>query len=1105
MHREPKSEPNRRVLLVGGIIIALGVAWLVHGAVLDQVVARAFPLMAEKSGFKATLTGVRARIFEPVRLSGIELSRPGGTKLHASEVDLDWARWGEWGWSPDTWIRRMVVRGLSGQIVPDVAMASAAKESKPITGSGAAASFPPMVEIESGNVSFAGHGGTLDLQGVDLLLDEGRTGTLRIREALARAGKLERKLENLSAVTAWRDGVAYIAEMALDENVVIEALSLAVDNSSALTLEARAGDGYLYADVGGGGTSTIAAVNAINLSLGDVAAFAGLEDEMEGTVDLAKLTFNGDPAQPLSAQISLRLEAKDFAWRKNAVRELTAGLSIAGRRIRLNEFQLHQKSNDVKLRGTLTLPPAAADWREAPFEFEVDADVGNLRALTGLLGAPWNELSGALRMEGRGAGKASDGEGWLKVRGWDLSARGIPSGTMQADLKLEGRDLKLTGLEAQSGPDFARGSGQLSLADPLSYQGRFEMRVREVSRYLARMGRFAPDWAREGGVLLFWDGDGTATAHSGVTTLELVRFTGDLNPVPVNGKISGSYSPGNIYVSRFLLDRGPLSLSSTIYFGAPGLTVQDLQMFSGRSRLLRGELFLPLSLEAVLARKPWEQTLLPDGEVYAFVRSDNLDLESLVELFGQETTLRGKADLRLDASGVWSNAVMDGKLSVDGLRAAFPSLKIPDARASLSLQVKERRGAIDARLRPEGAGEISLQADLPLIGQAGDGGWTLLDWAKPWTAQLALPSVDLAQFAPVFAGAKFDRGTLSGNVQLAGTPSAPQTEGAIEWKGGRLAPPDPWLPMEDIETKIGFYGSEAVFEQTRGRMGEGTFGLAGKIGFAAWTDPQAEAQVRGENLSFYADEHWQLKGAADLELRGSKSAGAIKGTLGLDGSVVRRGLAITPQVLATAPATPAPPAASSSVAGAFAAWTLDLKLPSSAPLPVGPAGEDGSVVADLYLQGTVGEPLLLGTIHADKLKARFPSGAGLSAAGRLHFTRERPWVPVLDLTGVGTAGPYDIRAGVFGPLDERRLLVSAAPPLTAEQIVLLLTTGVSPLPLEPPPASTPEEKLAAEPSWLELDSIRGLLGWNTGAGTPEEPDEATALGGGVVGYEWSFR
>ena len=1103
MTRESKPASNRRLLLCGGIVIALGTGWLVHGPLLSESVRNVVPWVAGRSGYTVTLTGVRARAFEPIRLTGVGVTRPGGTQMQASEVDLDWARWGEWGWAPSTWIRRVEVRGLSGQVAP--AGVSAAAGSAEASGPAPAPAWFPVVDIKDGRLSFAGRGWMLDLRGFDLRLDAGSTGDLRVREAHARAGRLEKNFENLSAVTAWREGVAYFADLSLGEKVVIDTLSVALTGPFALTLKARAGDGYVDTDISGSGAGTKAAVNALNLALDGVAAFAGIEGGMEGSIDLAKLTFNGDPARPLSGQLSLRVEAKDFSWRKNAVQQLTAGLSIAGRRVRLNECLLRQKSNDVNLRGTITLPPEKADWRQALFEFDVDAGIGNLRALSGLFGAPWNELSGGLRVQGRGSGRGSDGQGWLKVRGWDLRARGIPAGSLQADLKLEGRDLQLTGFDAQSGPDFARGGGQLTLGDPVSYQGRLELRLREVSRYLEPLGRFAPDWAREGGVLLFWDGDGTATAHSGVATLELVRFTGDLNPVPINGKLSASYSPGNIYLSRFLLDRGPLSLSSTAYFGEKGLAVQDIEMFSGRSRLLRGELFLPLSLEAVLARQAWEQTLLKDGEVYASVRSDNLDLESLVELFGQETTLRGRADLTLDASGPWENALIDANLSVQGLRAAFPSLKIPDAQAVLQGQVKDRRAALEGRLQPDGAGAIKVQADFPLLGATADGAWTLVDYDKSWTVELDFPPTDLTSFAPVISGVAFDRGIFSGKLEMAGTPSAPQTTGAIEWKNGRLALPAPWQPVEDLATTLRFQAGEAVFEETRGRMGEGTFGLAGKIGLSNWRDPRWEVQLRGANLAFYEDDNLRLIGTPDVEARGTKGAGEIKGTLGLDGSAVLRGLTITPQL--TAAASPASDAPAPSVARPLAAWTLDLKMTSSAPFGLGPDGADGSLVPDLYLQGTVGEPLVLGTVRADNWRVRWPSGAELTAAGRIHFTREKPWMPVLDLAGAGEAGPYDIRAGLFGPLEERRLLLSSAPPLGTGQIVLLLTTGVSPVPATGADLAplTAEQKMTTEPSWMDLDKVRGLLGWGTAAAPADVAPAEWSLGREAVGYEWSWR
>lgn len=1015
--------------------------------------------------------------------------------MRAEEIDLHWAGWGQWDWSPYTWIRRVVVRGLSGQLAPDASSKPA--ESAPAKG------WPRILEVEDAELALTGPGWGIDLRGLDILLDEDRSGFLRVASANARAGQLRRQFSDLGAVTAWRAATAYFGDLSLGPDVVIDALSVALAGPPALTLKARVGGGYVYADVGGGGEATQAAVNALDLSLAGLAEFAGIRGDMAGTVDLAKLTFNGDPARPLSAQISLRLEARDFAWRGHAVEEFTAGLSVAGRRLRLNEFLLRQKSNEIKLRGTATLSPDLADWHQAPFEFEVDAQIGTLRTLAGLFGAPWNGWSGGLRVAGRGSGQGSEGEGWLKVRGWDLKTRGVPAGTMQADLRLEGRRLLLDGFHVQSGPDFARGAGHITVGSPLSYEGRLELRVREVSRYLEPLGRLAPDWAREGGVLLFWDGDGAAAAHSGVFTLELVRFTGDLNPVPLNGKVSASYSPGNIYLSRLLLDRGPLSLSTSVYFGGEGLTVQGLEMFSGRSRLLRGELFLPLSLEAVLAGRAWEQTVLEDGEIYASLVSDKIDLESLAALFGQQAALHGKAELSLSASGPWGRAAIGGKLSADGLRAGFPSLRIPDSQATLVWEVQDRRARMKGGLRPRGSNALNFRAEVPLIGREPAGTWTLIDTAEPWDVLLELPGADLAQFAPAFAGAVFDRGMLAGKIRLTGSPSTPQAEGSFQWKGGRVSFPGAWVPMADVHAGLAFKAGEVTLEDARGRMGEGTFALAGKVDFSDPRNPSGELRLKGENLEIYADRHLRLRAAADLAARGAKSSGEIAGSLGLDGSAVPRSLRITPRLDSASPSEDR--ATSPPQARPWGKWTLDLKITSSAPIPVGPGGTAGSLSPDLYLQGTVAEPLLLGTVLAERLQVGWPSGAGLVAGGRVHFTKEKPWMPVLDLAGAGAAGAYEIRAGVFGPLADAQLLLSSVPPLGPEQMVVLLTTGEAPVTAGREAApSTPEEKLGAEPSWLDLDKVRGLLGWGT-APVPGHAATGPDAVAAPLDYGWDWQ
>ena len=1107
MNRDSRSSSSvrRRALVITFLAaLVLALLWLIHGFVLGQLVLRLIPWLGAATGHTVRVTAAEAECFAPIVLRGVHVSGPSGTDLEVAEVRLAWAAPVDWSLSPPTWIKRMALYGVRGKIV--TAPPSAAEVAVGGEGGGQTLHWPSVVEVTDAEVAFSWAGWSLDLNGLELLLDEDRTGLLRVRGATAVLGRHSRAFTDLTAVTAWRDGVAYLADLKLDRHVTVDNATLSLVGQTALTFELRAFGGYAFADVTWDTEGVKAALNALNLSLAGAAAFAGFEGEMEGTVDLAKLTFNGHPDQPLSGQISLRLEAKEFAWRKNAVEELAIGLSVAGGRVRLNECILRQEANALRLRGTVAIPPTPSGWREMPFDYDFAADIGNLRALAALFGSPWDGLAGGLRAEGQGSGEAAGGQGWLKVRGWDLSLRGLPPGSVQADLKLEGRDFKLTNLDAQSGSDFLRGAGQLKLDDSLSYQGRLELRIREVARYLGPLGRFAPDWAREGGVLLFWDGDGTATVHSGVSTLELVRFTGDLNPVPVNGKFSGSYSPGNIYISRFLLDRGPLSLSSSLYFGEEGLSVQDIQLFSGRSRLMRGELFLPLSLRAVLAREPWEKAARRERDIYAFLRSDNLDLGALVELFGQETTLRGKADLRFDGSGPWENATIDGHFSVTGFGAAFPSLTLPEARASLALQIKDRRASVGAKFQPEGSAAATLQLELAILGQLKGGGWTFIDQSQPWSAQLDIPPTDLARFSLEADGMTFDRGLLRGKLRVGATPAAPRVEGSLEWKDGRVSFPGDWLPIEAVQAKAVFAGTKATLEETSAKMGEGILGAEGSIDMANRHNPGWDIRLRGVGLGIYENDHLLLRGTGSLEARGNGEGGEVKGTIDLDGSEVRGAVVLAPR-LGLESAAAAGVAPLRVALEPFAGWKLDLKAGSSVPLRAGPAEGAGSLEPDLYLQGTLGEPFLLGTLRAANLPVTFSSRGRLAAAGAFHFTREQPWVAVLDLVGAGQAGPYDIRAGAFGPISTPKLFLSALPPLTTEQIVMLLTTDVVPVSAGAQDLAplTPEAKMEAEPAWLDLDKIRGLFGWGTDAASEEKTASERSLGGEPVGFGWTWQ
>ena len=411
-----------------------------------------------------------------------------------------------------------------------------------------------------------------------------------------------------------------------------------------------------------------------------------------------------------------------------------------------------------------------------------------------------------------------------------------------------------------------------------------------------------------------------------------------------------------------------------------------------------------------------------------------------------------------------------------------------------------------ASLQPGHGSPLRLEMVVPVFGETPAGGWTLFDNGAPWEAELQIPPTEVAAFAPRVAGLRLTAGSVRVALKASETLTRPHLDGTAEWRNGRLEFPAGWQAMEDMGAQVIFAGTKAVLEETRARMGEGIVEMAGSADFSDPRNVGWELLLRGEEARVYENDDLRLQGAVDLVARGSNKGGVVEGTFGLDGSAVRRGFEITPQLGAAAGADDEAGGAPWRVTlEPLATWELNVKMLAEDPLPVGRGGEGGSLRPELSWRGTLGEPLLLGTVQVDRLTVGFPVRGRLDLSGAVHFTRGKPWMPVLDLTGRGEAGLYDLQAGVFGPLEERRLLVSSAPPLTAEQIVLLLNTGVAPVPASTSELAplTAEEKMRAEPSWLDLGRIRGLLGWGTEAEASE--GERWSLGEEMLGYEWGWR
>jgi translocation and assembly module TamB len=104
----------------------------------------------------------------------------------------------------------------------------------------------------------------------------------------------------------------------------------------------------------------------------------------------------------------------------------------------------------------------------------------------------------------------------------------------------------------------------------------------------------------------------------------------------------------------------------------------------------------------------------------------------------------------------------------------------------------------------------------------------------------------------------------------------------------------------------------------------------------------------------------------------------------------------------------------------------------------------GEVSANLTHQGTLKDPIALGDLKIDSGIVRFPFANLQLQQGLVNLTSQNPYHPQLLVSAISKQFGYDIRMEVSGTADAPIIQFTSNPPLSSEQIVLLITAGQMP-------------------------------------------------------------
>lgn len=1059
----PTGRPRKllRRLILLAVIALLVAGWFLHPPVVERLARYLLEKEATRAGLQIEIREIQSHLARPLVASGIRLRAKKDTDSRtAAEIDrvvitLNWpwrAFFGE-----RRWIRFAAVENLrgvfdfSGPQLPAKQQGGSTAPTRSNATSSRLTYLPETIRVSRASFEILAGSQSYFIENLSTEFSEDALKSFSASSAEIHLSTINENLGTLTGVTAWKDGILYLAEMPLREGIRLDSfqLDLAKPGRLALAAEAELFGGAFRGDMTLGGTEAPATISVwtAGTQLKPLVKFLGGGNETDGILREARFTFRGDSAKPLDGQASLRLSADGFRWKERGWESLQIGASLSGRRLSVSDFTFRQKENTLNLNGDLALTEKWSNFSRAQFLLNFSASIKNLGALAGLLGKPFDEMSGRMSLSGSVNGRLGAINGFLSAEGSGMGFRDRPIESGKVEVTFVNSEAQVSQCELWSGSDYVRGKGSVQLMPPNQYSGEIQARVDDVAAYLGllRAKKILP--IQKGIAQVRWQGDGTATAHSGAFQVSLDKLVSSLTPSGLTGRFAGSYSPQNIYFSGVELEQGPLRFSTRATLASSGVKLQDSVLVARGKEIADADVFLPLDPFAITAGKPLNDAVLADKPLYANVATRGaLSVRDLLRLAGNDLPATGTLRFYLQASGNPAAPVVEGKIEGRGLSLESEQGKIPPSQLDASIRAAEGTARASGEWKLPGSPAAALSVETPLAYRVQNGN---VSWWNPTdkiSGRLDLPRLDLSSLRPLFAGIHRLSGILSAKITAGGTAEQPIFQGDASLSDGALVLTPSSPPLEKIKAAIKLEPTQIFLENATGLMGSGTFTANGGMLIGDTYKRASKFSFSGTKVMLANDAGLRLPANVDLEASGDSDGGLIQGSVRFTEADFSRKLEITPVLVpaSTKAENLPPPNLTAYIPQFFANWKLNLELKNDGRFSLGGKESPGELIPDVRLSGTVGKPLPIGRVSLVGARAYFPFTTLNIPEGTISFLETAPWIPQLDLRGSAQALDVEVQAYAFGPLNERRLILRSDPALPQGELVTLLSTGLTP-------------------------------------------------------------
>ena len=461
---------------------------------------------------------------------------------------------------------------------------------------------------------------------------------------------------------------------------------------------------------------------------------------------------------------------------------------------------------------------------------------------------------------------------------------------------------------------------------------------------------------------------------------------------------------------------------------------------------------VPLDVRAAWNTRAW-RTALSAGDL---TLDTTIELDDASLVAPASTGLEGRARLDAQLAGTWPR--VSGNVNVSGRHLSVPATRAESAMRDADLDLRLRLGddvtlesgslRVGQLVRLDVSGRLAAVCDVrrlvnPPNPEDPDARFAALADAS-WHAKAELEAVDLAPIAALVPALRRTGGQVDAWVEIDGTPRAPQLRGQATLSDGEIRTSSSLPSIAGVTGLVRLEDRTLKLEDLHGELGGAPFRLSGEI-LAFDPHPSFDMKLTGESLLLWREGDVTVRADSDLSLQGPLEALNLRGTLTLRDShytkkidflsFTRSGPASARDASIRLFSLEDPP---------FSNVKLDVRVTTASPFQIANNVARGALAPDLTLLGTGREPQLRGVVLIEPSRVLLPSGSLKVRTGRVEFRPDRPGIPVLDVQAGARLQGYDVDVNVTGPLDNPRVDLSSVPPLSREDLALLLITGRPP-------------------------------------------------------------